>query len=138
MTDPVPGIVSDNFEIGAALADAMVGLDGATFQRILSPEVIWHFPGRDHAIAGDHEGFVAVATFAGKVAELTEGTFHMEVHEIYASESGAVIAFSGHGTRPDGRVLDNPTRLILRIADGRVEEVREFVWDSEAVSAFWR
>lgn len=138
MTDPVPATVTDNLAIGVSLADAMVALDGETFRRILSPEIIWHFPGRDHAIAGDHEGFAAVATFAGKVAELTEGTFRMEVHEIYASESGAVIAFTGHGTRPDGRVLDNPTRLILRTVEGRAEEVWEFVWDSEAVSAFWR
>jgi hypothetical protein len=38
----------------------------------------------------------------------------------------------------DGRLLNNPTRLELRITDGRVTELWEFVWDGEAVSAFWR
>jgi ketosteroid isomerase-like protein len=107
-------------------------------QRILSPEIVWHFPGHDHALAGDHAGLAEVAAFAGKVSELTAGTFRLEVRETYAGELGAVIAFTRRGARPDGRVLDNPTQLVLRIVKGRVEEIWEFVWDSEAVSAFWR
>jgi ketosteroid isomerase-like protein len=62
----------------------------------------------------------------------------MEVRETYGGELGAVVAFTGRGTRPDGRVLENPTQLVLRIIDGHVVEIWEFVWDTEAVSAFWR
>jgi ketosteroid isomerase-like protein len=61
-----------------------------------------------------------------------------EVREVYGGELGGVIAFTGRGTRPDGRVLDNPRQLVLRIAEGRVQGIWEFVLDSEAVSAFWR
>jgi uncharacterized protein len=129
---------NENLKIAVALADALVGFDAVTLQRLLSPEIVWHFPGHNHALAGDHEGLAEVATFAGKVNELTAGTFRMELRETYAGELGAVIAFTGRGTRPDGRGLDNPTQLVLRIVRGRVEEIWEFVWDSEAVSAFWR
>jgi ketosteroid isomerase-like protein len=129
---------TENLQVAVALGDALVGSDADTLQRILSPGVLWHFPGHDHALAGDHEGLPEVAAFAGKVNELTAGTFRLEVSETYAGELGAVIAFTGRGTRADGRVLDNPTQLVLRIVRGRVEEIWEFVWDSEAVSAFWR
>jgi ketosteroid isomerase-like protein len=129
---------SENLQIASALADALVGSDAATLQRILSPEIVWHFPGQDHALAGDHEGIAEVAVFAGKVNELTAGTFRIEVRETYGGELSAVIAFTGRGTRPDGRVLNNPTQLVLRIVDGRVEEIWEFVWDPETVAAFWR
>src|ERR1700693_97429 len=138
MVDSMSSTASKNLQIAVALADALVGFDAVTLQRILSPEIVWHFPGHDHSLAGDHEGLAAVAAFAGKVNELTAGTFSMEIRETYGGELGAVIAFTGRGTRRDGRVLDNPTQLVLRIVDGRVEEIWEFVWDTEAVSAFWR
>ena len=137
-SDSMPSTASENLQLAVAVADALVGFDAATLQRILGAEIVWHFPGHDHALAGDHEGLAQVALFAGKVNELTAGTFRMEVRETYGGELGAVIAFTGRGTRPDGRVLDNPTQLVLRIVDGRVEEIWEFVWDTEAVSAFWR
>jgi ketosteroid isomerase-like protein len=105
MSDSVPSKASENLQIAVAFADALLSFDAATLQRILSPEIVWHFPGHDHALAGDHRGLAEVAAFAGKVNELTAGTFRMEIRETYAGELGAVIAFTGRGTRPDGRVL---------------------------------
>jgi ketosteroid isomerase-like protein len=138
MTDSTVSIASENLQIAAALGDALVGADAAVLQRLLSPEIIWHFPGQGHALAGDHEGIAEIAVFAAKVNKLTAGTFRIEARETYGGESGAVIAFTGRGTRPDGRELDNPTQLVLQIVDRRVEEIWEFVWDTEAVAAFWR
>lgn len=138
MKEPSISIPSDNWRLGSSFAEALVQRDAATLAGLISPHAVWHFPGRDHALAGDHEGLAAIAEFAGKVAELSNGTFDMDVHEIYGSQSGAVIAFTGRAARRDGRLLNNPTRLELRIADGHVTELWEFVWDGEAVSAFWR
>lgn len=138
MKEPPPATICENWRTGAAFADALAGSDAAALQRILSPQASWHFPGRDHELAGEHRGIAAIAAFAGKVFELTAGSFHMDVHGVYASASGAVIAFTGHARREDGRALENPTRLVLRIADGQVVELWEFVWDLEAVAAFWR
>jgi ketosteroid isomerase-like protein len=138
MSDSMSSTANENSQIAVALADALVGLDAAALQRLLSPAIVWHFPGHDHPLAGDHEGLTEVAQFAGKVNELTAGTFRLEVRETYGGEMGAIIAFTGRGARPDGRVLENPTQLVLRIVNGQVEEIWEFVWDTEAVSAFWR
>ena len=138
MNEPPHVTICENWRLAAAFADALAGPDAPALQRILSPDAAWHFPGRDHELAGEHRGIAAIAAFAGKVFELTAGTFRMDVHQVYGSESGAVIAFTGHARRADERVLDNPTRLVLSIAAGQVVELWEFVWDLEAVTAFWR
>jgi uncharacterized protein len=130
--------IAEHKRIASEFAQALVRADAATLVSILSPDAVWHFPGRDHALAGSHEGLAAIGVFAGRVSELTEGTFHMELDDVFASESGAVVAFTGHAKRADGRTLNNPTRLAVRIADGRVRELWEFVWDGEAVAGFWR
>jgi ketosteroid isomerase-like protein len=124
--------------IASEFAQALVAADAATLLDIVSPNAIWHFPGRDHALAGSHEGIASIGLFAARVSELTHGTFHIELDDVYASEKGAVVGFTGHAQRPDGRTLSNPTRLVLRIADGHVQELWEFVWDGEAVAEFWR
>ena len=48
----------------------------------------------------------------------------------------AVALFRGHGRRGD-KVLDNPTCLRMRIEDGQVVEIREFVWNLYEVDEFW-
>jgi ketosteroid isomerase-like protein len=123
LKDSMSSTATENLQIAVALADALIGFDGPTLQRVLSPEIVWHFPGHDHDLAGDHEGLTQVAAFAGKVSELTAGTFRLEVRGTCAGKLGGVIAFTGRGTRSDGRVLDNPTQLVLRIVNGRVEEI---------------
>lgn len=130
--------VAENRRIAEAFAAALSSADAIKVVGLVSAELVWHFPGRDHPLAGDHSGLAEVAAFAQKVPALTDGTFAMDVQEIYASGSGAIVSFTSHARRPDGRTLDNPTQLVLRIADGRVHEIWEFVWDTEAVAAFWR
>jgi ketosteroid isomerase-like protein len=128
----------ESARLGRQFATALARSDVEVLAETLSPDAVWHFPGRDHQLAGDHRGLAAIAEFGGKVSELTAGTFGMEVRDVYGSEAGAVISFTGRATRPDGRRLENPTTLVVRFAKGRVEELWEFVWDTEAVAAFWR
>ena len=53
-----------------------------------------------------------------------------------ANDSHAVALFRGHGER-QGRTLDNPTCLRMRLENDQVVEVWEFVWDLFAVDDFW-
>jgi uncharacterized protein len=124
--------------VGRSFAEAMASQDVVTAASLLHPDVMWHFPGADHALAGDHHGLDGVATFAQAVSELTAGTFHMDLHEVYASADGVVISFTGSGTRPDGRRLNNPTLLRCTVSEGLITELWEFVWDLDAVGRFWR
>ena len=119
------------------LLDAFAAGDITAVERHLHADCVWRFPGRRGALAGEHRGRDAVFAFFGRVVALTEGTFAMDVTDVVAGDDRAVVLFRGCGSRPDGRTLDNPTSLVIRLEDGAAVEVDEFVWDLEAVESFW-
>jgi len=110
--------------------------DLAAIEAAVCDDAVWEFPGRRGQIAGRHEGRAAILGFLMDVMRLTEGTFHLDLEDVVAGDRNAVALFRGHG-QCEGRVLDNPTCLRLRFENGRVVELREFVWDLYAVDEFW-
>ena len=110
--------------------------DIAAILEVVPKDAVWHFPGRAGQLAGDHVGREAILGFLAKVPGLTQGSFHLELVDILANDRNAVALFRGRGRRAD-RELDNPTCLRMRIENGRVRELWEFVWDLYAVDAFW-
>ncbi len=105
-------------------------------RRVIPADAVWHFPGRSGNLAGAHRGRDAILQFLLQVVQLTGGTFHLELIDVLANDSHAVALFRGHGERA-GRTLDNPTCLRMRLANGTISELWEFVWDLYAVDAFW-
>ena len=110
--------------------------DLATVRDSMADDVTWRFPGRRGALAGTHRGWEGIQNFLVQVATLTDGTFHVELQEVLANDRQVVALFHGSGRR-DTRVLDNPTALRIRIRDGKIVELQEFVWDLEHVEEFW-
>jgi len=120
-----------------SLFDAFRSGDVAAIQGALAPDATWHFPGERGALAGSHTGHEAILEFLARVVALTDGTFGLDVEDVLANDLHGVVFFRGHGRRPDGRTLDNPTCLRIRFAGGRAVDVHEFVWDLEHVETFW-
>jgi uncharacterized protein len=110
--------------------------DLAAIERVLAEHAVWQFPGRRSHIAGRHEGRAGILSFLMNVMSLTGGTFHLELEDVVAGDRNVVALFRGHGRR-DERTLDNPTCLRMRIENGQIVELREFVWDLYAVDEFW-
>ena len=109
--------------------------DADTMQKLFDPEVVWHQPGRS-VIAGDYRGVDAVFGFFGKVAEISEDTFTVELHDVLAGAERTVALHTGRG-QAHGKTLDDHNVLILRCNAGRVSEVWEHHADLYAVDAFW-
>jgi hypothetical protein len=110
--------------------------DVAAVSAVFSDDAVWHFPGRRGALAGSHRGRAAILRFLARVVELTRGSFHLELEDVLANDRAAVAFFRGHAER-DGRRLDNPTCLRMRLDGIHVVELHEFVWDLEHVEEFW-
>jgi len=110
--------------------------DVAAIQAAIPEDAVWHFPGRDGQLAGTHVGRDAILGFLFKVLALTDGTFRLELEDVLANDTSAVAFFRGTGER-NGRGLVNPTCLRIRLHEGRVAELWEFVWDLYDVDAFW-
>jgi len=119
------------------LFEAFDRRDIAAINDAIAEDAVWCFPGEKGALAGEHHGREAILAFLLKVGTLTTGTFHLELLDITANHDRAVALFTGTGTRPDGRTLHNPTALVITIRDGRITELREFVWDLPQVESFW-
>jgi len=110
--------------------------DLAKIEAAIPEHAVWHFPGRDGALAGSHVGRAAILAFLARVPLLTQGSFRLELEDVIANDANGAAFFRGRGTR-GGRTLDNPTCLRLRFEAGRIVEVWEYVWDLYAVDAFW-
>ena len=110
--------------------------DLARIQQVIPDDAVWHFPGRHGQIAGDHRGRDAILGFLLKVEALTAGTFHLDIIDVIANDERAVALFRGRGER-NGKTLDNPTCLVMRMRAGSVVEVWEYVWDLYHVDDFW-
>ena len=110
--------------------------DLATIQQVIPDDAVWHFPGRHGQIAGDHRGRDAILGFLLQVQALTEGTFHLDLIDVVANDDRAVALFRGRAER-NGKTLDNPTCLVMRMRAGSIVEVWEYVWDLYHVDDFW-
>ena len=115
---------------------AFRGADVATIQALIPADAVWHFPGRRGQLAGSHRGRDAIFAFLLKVGALTSGTFHLDLVDVLADDEHAVALFRGHATR-EGKTLDNPTCLHVKLRGGEIAEVWEFVWDLYHVDEFW-
>ncbi len=110
--------------------------DVERIREFIPEDAVWHFPGRRGRLAGTHRGRDAIFGFLLNVQALTDHTFHLELVDVLANDRHAVALFRGHARR-QGKTLDNPTCLRMRLEAGRVVEVWEFVWDLFAVDEFW-
>ena len=119
-----------------ALFEAFRMRDAAAISGCFTDDVVWHFPGHRGVLAGDHAGRDAVLRFLTTVMTETAGTFSLELEDVLAGEEYAAAAFTGRGQRK-GKTLANPTFLKVRMRDGRIAELWEFVWDLEHVEDFW-
>lgn len=102
----------------------------------IADDAVWHFPGRSGQLAGSHLGHHGIFSFLARVSQLTDGTFELDLEDVLANDTHAVALFRGSGQR-QGRSLDNPTCLKIRLQEGRAVEIWEFVWDLYAVDEFW-
>ncbi len=119
------------------LFEAFHQQDVDAIRAAIADDAVWRFPGESGQLAGEHRGHDGIFSFLLRVGELTGGTFALDLEDVLANDDHAVALFRGHGARDDGRTLDNPTVLKIRIVDRQAVEINEFVWDLYAVDKFW-
>src|SRR5215211_7009530 len=109
--------------------------DMETLRELFDPEIVWHFPGRS-VLAGDHRGTDAVLGFFARTAELTAGTFRVEVHEVVADDQHTVGLHLATGER-EGRTLEDREVLVFHVRDGKVVEAWQYIEDQYAYDEFF-
>ncbi|CAN7212376.1 MULTISPECIES: nuclear transport factor 2 family protein [unclassified Acidovorax] len=110
--------------------------DQAALGSLISPEVVWHQPGRNQ-FSGTHRGMASVGPMLGKMMEVSQGTFAITRADHYMANGDWVaitIEFAGEA---NGITLRQPGVDLIRIDGGKIVEVRLFSSDQAQEDAFW-
>jgi ketosteroid isomerase-like protein len=100
--------------------EAFKSRDMGALNDLFADDIVWHAPGRN-PLAGDHRGKEAVFATFGKLAEMTGGTFNVEIHDILANDEHVVVLAHATAER-NGKRLDDNGVQVFHIRDGKVTE----------------
>jgi uncharacterized protein len=98
--------------------------DLAALNDLFADDVLWHVEGRNQLV-GDYRGRDAVYAFFGRLMEVTEGTFHLDVHAVLADDAHGVALVVTTASRA-GRSVTTQNAHVFHLRDGRVTEF----WDA--------
>jgi uncharacterized protein len=107
----------------ARIKDLYAAFDKGDFAVLndgFAADLVWHEGGRNQ-LTGDHRGREAVFRLFGKLMELTEGSFHLEVHGVLADDEHAV-ALVGYSASRGARSVKASAVDVMRLRDGKVVE----------------
>ena len=109
--------------------------DMATLDELFADDIIWHVPGRNQ-LSGTYRGKQEVFGNFVKLAELTGGTFKLDIHAILADDEHAVALLRVSAER-EGKTLKDNTVQVWHIKDGKVTESWLHPADAYASDEFW-
>jgi len=98
--------------------------DFAALNDLFAEDVLWHVDGRNQ-LAGEYRGRDAVYGFFGRLMELTEGTFHLDVHAVLADDAHGVALVVTTASRARLSITTRNAH-VFHLRDGRVTEF----WDA--------
>jgi ketosteroid isomerase-like protein len=94
--------------------------DFAVINDLLAEDVVWHHGGRSQ-LAGDYRGRDAVYEYFGKILEVTQGTFRMDLEAAFANdELGVALVVASSSA--NGRSSTVREAHIIRMRDGKAAE----------------
>ncbi|MGY1822100.1 nuclear transport factor 2 family protein [Geodermatophilus sp. SYSU D00079] len=107
--------------------------DIAALDDLFAEDIRWQEPGRNQ-LSGTYEGRAAVYQLFGRVMEVTEGSFRLDVRTVLADGDDAVVV-CGVTAQRGGQSLDTVNAHIWRFAGDRAVEFREASGDQHATDA---
>ncbi|WP_418957912.1 nuclear transport factor 2 family protein [Streptomyces tritici] len=110
--------------------------DMETLAGMMTGDCTHHSPGESQ-MSGHFKGRDNVLAHFGRLMELTDGTFRVEVEHIFPDGRGHVMSVhKWHGDRGD-RGIEMKGGLFFTIVGDKVSDVDECVEDIDEADAFW-
>jgi uncharacterized protein len=104
--------------------------DFAVLNDLFADDVVWHIGGRNQ-LTKDYRGRDEVYGFFGKLMELTEGSFHIELGKIFADDEQSVAVVTISASR-GGKSISTKDAHIFGLRDGKVTEFWDATTDAYA------
>jgi hypothetical protein len=98
--------------------------DFAVLDDLFADDVVWHVGGRNQ-LTRDYRGRDEVYGFFGRLLELTEGSFHIDLHTIFADDEHGVALVATSASRGGKSARINEAH-VYHLRDGKVTEF----WDA--------
>jgi ketosteroid isomerase-like protein len=105
--------------------------DFAGLNELFAEDLLWHEPGRSQ-LAGEYRGRDAVYDFFGKLMQVTEGTFHLDLHTILADDEHGVALLVTTASRGGRSMMVNDAH-VFHLREGKVVEFWTASTDQYAV-----
>ncbi len=122
--------------VGAAYAAFGEG-DIATVLALFADDIAWHISGRS-PVSGDYSGHDEVLGFFAELAERSNGTFDLEIHDHFDNGGEtAVVLVTERARREDDRRLEAQMVHIWRVENGKATSFQAYVYDEYTVDEFW-
>lgn len=115
--------------------EAFAAGDMDAITKVFAADISWHIAGRSE-LAGDYRGHAEVFGFFGQLAELSGGTFQLEVHDLMATDDHVVALVRERGSRA-GRSIDSSGVHVWHVAGNRAVEFWGVTYDQYADDEFW-
>jgi uncharacterized protein len=126
----------DNEEIVRKGYAAFSAGDLDALAEVMSPDVVHLAPG-SNLTSGEYRGRDEVFGLYGKLFELSDGTFHLELVSTEPKGDDQVVArHRGGGTR-NGQTYEGDSTILFTIVDGKATLLDESHDDQAAVDEFW-
>lgn len=126
----------NNIDIAKRYIKAVQTGDQTTLGSLIAPDVVWHQPGSNQ-FSGTHRGMANVGPMLGRMMEVSRGTFSITRADHYMANGEWVAITLEFAGEANGVQLKQPGVDLIRIADGKVVEVRLFSSDQAQEDSFW-
>jgi ketosteroid isomerase-like protein len=116
--------------------EAFNNADLATLTELIADDATQHMVG-DNLVSGHFKGRDAILGLYGRIAELTAGTYRVEILQTFTDGDGTVVVVHRQTGTRDGKQLDNVQALIFTILDGKVVDLHDTSDDPAIDDAFY-
>jgi ketosteroid isomerase-like protein len=110
--------------------------DIATLTDLIADDAVQTMVG-DNLVSGEYKGRDNILGMYGKLAEVTNGTYKVEVEQTFTDGKGTVVVVHRQTAERDGKRLDNRQALIFRIEGGKVVSLTDTSDDIAVDDAFY-
>jgi len=88
---------------------------------LFAPDIVWHQGGRNQT-AGDYRGADEVLGLFGKLFQLTDGTFRVEIEDLLTSDERVVVLARVDAQRAGKAVKNGDYVHVCRFKDDKLSE----------------
>ncbi len=127
---------ASNVEIVRQYFEAVASGDLAKLPSLLSDTLVWHQPGSSD-LSGTYDSRDAVFGLIGQFMERSQGTFKFDsIGKILGNGDHVAVTLNFSG-KTAGHSMAMAGIDVLRIENGKIQEVWLFSEDQDAEDAFW-